>query len=248
MNKSPAFQFYPKDFLVDPNVIEMSETSLGLYVKLLCHSWISCAIPDDTKRLAKLCAVDSRTMRRCWPQISPCFVVDPEKPGFLRHPRLDKERVKQEEHAANRAEAGRLGGLAKASNAKFLLEQNPSKPLANPSSASATATASTNKKTTSSRKRGDVKPEQKQPSWVAVMGGVWAQHMGVPSYPEIGAQLKPVVDEFGLDAVLPLWDAFLLDAGIDGEYKSPAFFAKKFKQLRTRLKPTTLQFKGEHRG
>ena len=52
--KSPAFQFYPKDFLADSNVARMSNTEVGIYTRLLCYCWLEGALPLETEALAHM--------------------------------------------------------------------------------------------------------------------------------------------------------------------------------------------------
>ena len=38
MSKSPAFQLYPKDFLVDTAMMTAEE--VGVYMRLICYAWV----------------------------------------------------------------------------------------------------------------------------------------------------------------------------------------------------------------
>ncbi len=46
-NKSPAFQFYPKDWLTSDEVTMMSNEERGEYITLLCYDWINNGISED---------------------------------------------------------------------------------------------------------------------------------------------------------------------------------------------------------
>ena len=52
--KSPAFQFYPKDWLADPNVRAMTHAERGIYIDLLCSCWTEGSIPDDPEECARI--------------------------------------------------------------------------------------------------------------------------------------------------------------------------------------------------
>ena len=39
MGKSPAFQFYPNDWLSSPRITMMSPAEEGAYIRLLCYDW-----------------------------------------------------------------------------------------------------------------------------------------------------------------------------------------------------------------
>lgn len=105
--KSPAFQFYPKEFLTDGHVAAMSLKECGAYIKLLCLCWQEESITSDPQRLANMVGVSRREFQKLWPALEPCFI---EEGATLRHGRLDLERGKQ---AAYR-EQQRLKGLASA--------------------------------------------------------------------------------------------------------------------------------------
>lgn len=93
--KCPAFQFYPKDFLMDGNVATMSLAERGAYITLLCHCWLECSIPSEPALLARLVGVGPRPFAVLWPAIAPCFKRRDD--GRLVHLRLDREREKQAE-------------------------------------------------------------------------------------------------------------------------------------------------------
>lgn len=52
MSKSPAFQFYSSDFLVD--TLGWSIEELGIYIRLLLYQWSNGSIPTDKKMLARI--------------------------------------------------------------------------------------------------------------------------------------------------------------------------------------------------
>lgn len=102
--KSPAFQFYPKDILSDHNVAGMSNRELGAYIKLLCICWINVSLPTVIARLANMVGESAADFEAMWPAIEPCFVVDGDR---LKHPRLDRERKKQADYREEQAAKGR---------------------------------------------------------------------------------------------------------------------------------------------
>ncbi len=59
IEKSPAFQFYPKDLLSDGKAMAMTYECLGMYWVLLCHDWIDDGIPDDDDEILNLLKYDS---------------------------------------------------------------------------------------------------------------------------------------------------------------------------------------------
>ena len=51
--KSPAFQFYPADYLSDSNTIAFTAEQDGHYLRLLCLCWLEGSIPADPRPLLK---------------------------------------------------------------------------------------------------------------------------------------------------------------------------------------------------
>lgn len=90
--KRPSFQFYWKDWLSDINLISMSRACEGDYIRLLCICWGEGSIPADFRHLLKpgWTEDDLRV-------VANCFEVNPEDTSRLFHPRLKKEKEKQDE-------------------------------------------------------------------------------------------------------------------------------------------------------
>lgn len=108
--KSPAFQFYPKDFLMDGNVAGMSLQERGAYITLLCICWQEQSLPNDQGRLARMVGVPLPVFRRLWPALVPCFQITA---GRLTHKRLEIERQKQDAFRRRQRENGAKGGRPK---------------------------------------------------------------------------------------------------------------------------------------
>lgn len=108
-SKSPAFQFYPNDFLSDRNVVVMSMQERGVYITLICHAWQS-PLPADVAQLAKFCGVPLTAFRKFWPALAVCFR---EQDGYLVHPRLERERLKQVEYRRRQSDRGKASGVSR---------------------------------------------------------------------------------------------------------------------------------------
>jgi uncharacterized protein YdaU (DUF1376 family) len=137
--KAPAFQFYPRDYLCDLNVRAMSYEQRGVYWELVSLCWLECGIPSDLNAIAKILGMKHSRLVKLWPGIAPCFVADGER---LQHPRLNAERLEQEQFAASKSSAGKAG------NDKRWGSQSDRKPshsdtsaIANDRSASASASS-----------------------------------------------------------------------------------------------------------
>lgn len=91
MNKSPAFQFYPKDFLMDDKVAVMNLEQIGAYMKLLCYCWNNNGLPGDEEELKEMCG-NPQNWDKVWKKVGKCFY---RNSGKLYNKRLDKEKEKQ---------------------------------------------------------------------------------------------------------------------------------------------------------
>jgi hypothetical protein len=56
VNRAPAFQFYPDDWLSSPKISTMTPAEEGAYIRLLAYTWNDpdCTIPNDDASLAIL--------------------------------------------------------------------------------------------------------------------------------------------------------------------------------------------------
>ena len=105
MDKAPAFQFYPKDWLTDPDVVCMSMAQKGAYITLICYCWREDKLPNNEDYIRKLLG-NIPKWKTLWNGIKHKFEV---QGNYLVHPRLEKERIKQEEHRRKKSTAGKKG-------------------------------------------------------------------------------------------------------------------------------------------
>lgn len=108
---SPAFQFYPKDFLADGKQAAMSPAEAGIYIRLLAICWLEGSIPDDVVRLAHMVGANTRAMRKLWPAVRACFADAGQ--GALVQPRLERERLKQEAFRQLQRQKGQASAAAR---------------------------------------------------------------------------------------------------------------------------------------
>lgn len=108
--KSPAFQFYPKEFLTDRNVAGMSLQERGAYITLLCLCWQEGWLPADLTRLANMVGAPLSVFRKFWPAIEVCFVASEDR---LVHPRLEKEREKQANYKRRQSDKGKASAATR---------------------------------------------------------------------------------------------------------------------------------------
>jgi len=102
-NKSPAFQWYPKDILASARVQEMSLAEEGAYRRLLDYCWINGDIPADEKRCARLIGKGATVeiAKVCLEM----FTASPDDDSRMIHDRLETEREKQEANSKARQKA-----------------------------------------------------------------------------------------------------------------------------------------------
>lgn len=96
--KSPAFQFYAKDFLASAKVQRMSLAQIGAYIKLLALAWLDDGLPTEPKDLARMLGVTVAAFRALWGgALGECFeVVD----GRYRNLKLEDVRQQQADYRA----------------------------------------------------------------------------------------------------------------------------------------------------
>lgn len=91
MEQPPAFQFYPKDWLTDPEVVTMSMSERGVYITLLCYAWLNDGLPNDNNYLGTLIG-RPKNWRKQLENVKRKFILHDRR---LHHRRLLKEREKQ---------------------------------------------------------------------------------------------------------------------------------------------------------
>lgn len=92
--KSPAFQFYPRDFLADARVAVMSCCEVGAYIRLICYCWLEGSLPTEKTKLAKLAGCTEEEFQSYWETLKPCFTLTDDRKSY-EHKRLMEERQKQ---------------------------------------------------------------------------------------------------------------------------------------------------------
>ena len=104
-NKPPAFQFYPKDWLSDADVICMTFAQKGAYITLICYCWLEGQLPNNDDYIRKLLG-NVPKWKSLWNGIKHKFEVEGD---FLVQPRLERERIKQFHYRKKKSEAGKKG-------------------------------------------------------------------------------------------------------------------------------------------
>ncbi len=149
---SPAFQFYPQDFLSDHNVIAMNAEAKGVYIVLLCHCWIAGSIPSDQAQIQRIAGWEPHPCRRhlagqwdrIWQRIGHCFGESPANKNALIHPRIERERQKQARFRALKRNAGLASANRRATERQQKSNRQATESNPPSSSSSSSSSSSTN--------------------------------------------------------------------------------------------------------
>ena len=128
-NKSPAFQWYPKDILASARVQMMSLAEECAYRRLIDFCWIHGSIPADPNKAARLvgkgCSVEVAKVAL------EMFTVNADDESQLIHDRLEEERVKQAQNSEKRRQASEVRWSKQGKSANERGKQVNTKPDAN---------------------------------------------------------------------------------------------------------------------
>ncbi len=105
--KSPSFQWFPRDYMTDSNVMLMDMCQRGVYHWLLNICWLEISLPADIGSLSRLSGVSVDWWERFGSLVLACFF--PNKSGRLEHTRLNHEREMQRVRREKQSNAGKKG-------------------------------------------------------------------------------------------------------------------------------------------
>jgi len=108
---SPAFQFYPAEYLADESVQLLSLVEEGAYIRALSYCWREGSIPADPMKLSRL--IGKECSQAIAEAILPLFEINTKDPSRLIHKRLEKERTKQQKFKKAMSESGKKGASAR---------------------------------------------------------------------------------------------------------------------------------------
>ncbi len=109
MPYSPAFQFYPGEYLSDKNTMPMTTEEIGAYDLLMWVCWEEDGLADDMEELADIARMPVEKFTPSWNRrIKKCFRWDDKKKLFF-HPRQEKEIKKQKAWRKEKSDAGKAG-------------------------------------------------------------------------------------------------------------------------------------------
>jgi uncharacterized protein YdaU (DUF1376 family) len=117
MNHAPAFQHYANDFLAETAFLTME--GRGVYITLKSYYWIKNELPNDTRLLARLCALSEAEFTMIWErEVKELFAIDSEK---IYHSELISQREFQEE----KREKAKASADARWKNANVMRTHKP---------------------------------------------------------------------------------------------------------------------------
>ena len=154
MAKSPAFQFYPRDYLTDEKVQVMDLGHEGPYIRALCHCWLEGSIPADPKQLSKL--IGKGCTEEIARVVQGCFNQNPTDRLRLVHKRLDLEREKQTLWSQKSSAGGKKSGEIRRKRPKSKGGSRVVEPKPNIASAFASAEETNTPAPTRSRERDPI--------------------------------------------------------------------------------------------
>lgn len=107
-NKSPAFQFYPKDFIAGTATMSLQE--VGAYMRLLCYAWDTGSVPAEGDERARIMVCSKAQERELWKKVGKKFVLSDD---VYLNERMEVERKKQSEYRRRQSDAGRASAASR---------------------------------------------------------------------------------------------------------------------------------------
>jgi len=106
--KLPWFKFWVQDFLTDEAVIRMSNESIGVYLRMLCHQWLEGSIPSEHEVLAKMTGSTPQVVNEVLSLVIDKYSKDGNR---LVHKRLEKDRAGMISQQEGRIKGAKKRGL-----------------------------------------------------------------------------------------------------------------------------------------
>ena len=201
LEKSPAFQFYPADFLADGAVQLMNAEEIGVHILLMCYAWREskdqCSLPNDINKFACWGRVSEKKFKKISKKVFCAWEVAEDK---ILQKGLQKQALAQNKRRKKLAKNGRKGGLAKRKSAlknEASAKQEESKSSAKkkqmPSPSSSTASSSSTSINSS-------KEELQEETEIFFKKEPETNEIPKPEYPiqQVNAFLKVLKKTFGI--------------------------------------------------
>jgi uncharacterized protein YdaU (DUF1376 family) len=178
--KSPAFQFYPSNFLGSPKVRAMSLAEIGLYTLALCLDWDGVGFTADELRDLAASQREAVDFDAAWGRVRRCFEHDGDR---FFNARLKAERQKQREWRRKSSKGGKLGAAK-----RWAKQDGGGIGVVIPKDDTPSLSLSPTPVTTT--------PPAKRSNWLTPIGAVWDRHNGAGTfpYPKAAKALKGLRD------------------------------------------------------
>ena len=89
----PWYPLYHEAFELDTQTWTVAE--VGALLRLMNYQWANGSVPDDQRKLARLCRVDMADWPEIWETLEPKFELVASAPGHLINRRLAIEHERQ---------------------------------------------------------------------------------------------------------------------------------------------------------
>lgn len=204
MSKSPAFQFYPDDFMGGkPGMMTPEQTHV--FIWLLCLDWNQNGFPLDVPTLSRWCHVTPIVFRKAWTLVQECFS---SKEGRWFNERLEKERIKQADWRDKSSKGGKTKRQPPTNHPSSLVDENE-EPKGQPNGN--TPVSSLQSPTPVTTKQPSAKQKRREPA--PYMGRVihtWQIHYpGTNPPPGTATALRSLFNRMGEDAAIEELENYL---------------------------------------
>lgn len=114
-SKDPAFLFYPKDWL--QGTASMMPDEKGIYIDLLCNQHQDSSLPNDTKRLARMCGMSESDFLPLWEVVKTKFELTESDRMVNR--KLTKTVTERSTKSATNKVIGQFASILRLSNLTY---------------------------------------------------------------------------------------------------------------------------------
>jgi uncharacterized protein YdaU (DUF1376 family) len=138
--KRPSFQFYPSDWLSDPEISQLSLEEQGGFFRLLCFMWSTedCTLTADIDVLSRLSGLSS-------PLVEKLVKIFNVSDGKITYQKFQDERKKQDDWREKCRKGGRRSAKSRLKGSSRVVQLKPNTSSPSPSSSSTSVIEENNK-------------------------------------------------------------------------------------------------------
>lgn len=214
--RSPAFQFYPSNFLGSPKVMVMTAEEVGIYTLLMCLEWEQDGrfTEEEARELMSARRITDEQFDAAWPRVSRCFIAKSD--GTYHNARLDAERKKQNEWRRKSSKGGKLSAAKRLKGGSTVVQPQGNRPVEHSVSVSDSVTTKTTTPRVKREKKSEKPATPRPANWVSRIAQVFRDGGGSVREGHVGAALKPTVEKFGEGVVIAAAGLWLNDRKANG--------------------------------